>query len=218
MGISLGVPYIRFLRHQRQALRHLGFNYFQIVDAKRIKSLQAKEIVVIKLNETRLEPSFRLCQTIKSAFIETPAIPPHRKIYLTRDHITTGRKVLNELQLRKLLTTYGFEIVRADNLSVMAQAKLFNESSYIVGPHGAALANIVFCEPGTRILELFNSKERAENPLYSIYSTIAEECCFERISIDPKDIQTNIADHRDNFYTDLETIETALLEWGLKPR
>lgn len=204
--------------YQRQALRHLGFNYWQIIDAKQIKSLRAKEIVVIKLNETRLEPSFRLCQTIKSAFIETPTLKPRRKIYLTRDHVTTGRRVLNERQLRKLLMAYEFEIIRADNLSVMAQARLFNESSYIVSPHGAALANIVFCEPGARILELFNSKERAKNPLYSIYSTIATECYFERISIDPKDVDTNIADHRGDFYTDLEAIETALLKWGLAPR
>lgn len=206
----IGHPY------QRQALRRLGFNYLQIVDAKRIKSLQAKEIIVIKLNETRLEPSRDLCKTIKSAFINKPAEKPHRRIYLTRAHVKTGRKLINEAELRDLLATYDFEIIIADKLSVAAQAKLFNESEYIISPHGAALANITFCEPGTKILELFNVLDRSSDPLYSIYAKIAQECDLDLQPIDPQQIQeTADSGHRANFYTDLDGIKTALTGWGL---
>lgn len=198
--------------YQRESLRHLGFKYWQILDAKRIKSLKAKKIVVIKLNETRLEPSLKLCKTIKSAFIKQPATKPHRKIYLTRDHVKTGRKLLNEDELRHLLERHGFEIVIADNLSVASQAKLFNQSKYIVSPHGAALANIAFCEPGTKILELFNQVDKST--WSQIYSTIAQVCGFQLIPIAPNPMQgTAKSDHRSDFYTDLGAIAAALTRW-----
>ncbi|MEA5463124.1 glycosyltransferase family 61 protein [Leptothoe sp. PORK10 BA2] len=204
--------------YQRQALRRLGFQYRNIVDAKRIRSLSAKEIVVIKLNETRLEPSFQLCQMIKSAFIQKTTIKPYRKIYLTRAHVSTGRKLLNEFELRRLLEAHGFEIIIADKLSVSAQANLFNESKYIVSPHGAALANIAFCEPGTRILELFNLVDRSKNPVYSIYSKVSEACGFDLIPVSPIPMaieESTKSNHRSNFYTDLDAIKTALVDWGL---
>ena len=44
-----------------------------------------------------------------------------------------------------------------EGLSVAQQASLFNEASVILSPHGAGLSNIVFCEPSTTIIELYNS-------------------------------------------------------------
>ncbi|MBT9316123.1 glycosyltransferase family 61 protein [Leptothoe spongobia] len=204
----LGHPY------QRQALRRLGFSYCQVLDAKRIKSLMAQEIVVVKLNETRLEPSNHLCRAIKAVFINRPVKEPYRKIYLTRDHIKTGRKLINEIELRELLDAYGFQIVIAEKLTVAAQAKLFNESKYVISPHGAALANIAFCEPGTKILELFNQTNRSMwSPLYS---RIAKSCDLELRPIPPKQLAESMeSNHRSNFHTDLVLIKAALTEWGL---
>ncbi len=205
--------------YQRQALRSLGFNFWQILDARRIKSLMAKEIVVIKLNESRRNPSLELCKTIKSAFIKRSATRSFRRIYLTREHVKSGRKVINELQLRELLRAYGFQTIIADNLNVASQAKLFNESKYIISPHGAALANIVFCEPGTRILELFNQVDKsAWSPLYS---RIAETCSFELIPLSPiplspkQVVQDGKSRHRTNFDADLSAIKAILTDWGL---
>lgn len=203
----LGHPY------QRQALRNLGFKYWQILDASIIKSLMAKEILVVKLKNRRLEPSIELCQTIKSTFIKRPTTRPFRKIYLTRDHVQTGRKVINEFQLRDLLESYGFETVIADKLNLKTQTKLFNESKYIISPHGAALANIVFCEAGAKIIELFNQKDKSTwNPLYG---KIAKTCGLELIPVAPKEIKNNETHHRSDFYVNLEEINNILLDWRL---
>ncbi len=37
------------------------------------------------------------------------------------------------------------------------QARLFNQSSLIITPHGGALANLIFCRPGTRVIEFATS-------------------------------------------------------------
>ncbi len=42
-------------------------------------------------------------------------------------------------------------------LSFKKQIKLFNSSSLIIGAHGAAFTNIIFCKPGTKILEIMPS-------------------------------------------------------------
>jgi capsular polysaccharide biosynthesis protein len=41
-------------------------------------------------------------------------------------------------------------------MSVKNQALLFNSASHVVCPHGADLTNLVFCQSGTRVVELFN--------------------------------------------------------------
>lgn len=204
----LGFPY------QRQALKKLGFNFWQLVDARRCKSLMAKEIIAIKLNSERLNPNTQLCQTIKSAFVSDISTQPFRKIYLTRDHVKSGRKIINELQLRNLLTSYGFEIVIPDKLNIVDQAKLFNESKYIISPHGASLANIVFCEPHTRILELFNQWDSSTwSPLYS---KIARTGNLELTTLAPAKVEKDDeSHHRSDFYADLESIKATLDCWNM---
>ena len=203
-----GTPY------QRQAIKKLGFNFWQLLDARRIQSLQAKEIILVKLNEKRFNPSLELCKTIKSAFIKRPTKESSRRIYLTRDHVKSGRRVINESQLKDLLISFGFQTIVPDNLTVANQAKLFSESKYIISPHGAALANIVFCEPGTRILELFNQLD--SSGWSSLYSTIAETCNFKLIPLAPKQVVQDDKDrHRTDFMADLNAIKAVLTDWGL---
>jgi capsular polysaccharide biosynthesis protein len=48
----------------------------------------------------------------------------------------------------------GFEIVVPGALTLTEQIRVFREASLVVGPHGAGLTNIVFCEPGTIVYEL----------------------------------------------------------------
>jgi hypothetical protein len=44
--------------------------------------------------------------------------------------------------------------VRPDAHPVADQARMFAEAELVVGVHGAALSNLVFCSPGARVLEL----------------------------------------------------------------
>jgi hypothetical protein len=39
------------------------------------------------------------------------------------------------------------------NLSPLEQAWLFHDSSVVISPHGGALSNLIFCRPGTRVIE-----------------------------------------------------------------
>ena len=77
----------------------------------------------------------------------------HRRLYLSRARAAV-RRIANENEISEVLRHRNFEIVEAENLSWPEQANLFAGASVIVAPHGVALANIVFCKPGTRVVEI----------------------------------------------------------------
>jgi hypothetical protein len=76
-----------------------------------------------------------------------------RRLYLSRASAAV-RRIANENEMSEALRQRDFEIVQAENLSWREQADLFASASVVVAPHGAALANIAFCQPGTRVVEI----------------------------------------------------------------
>jgi capsular polysaccharide biosynthesis protein len=76
--------------------------------------------------------------------------PSTRRLYVSRrGH---GRRVASEDALQPLLLEYGFE--NYDPAEHADQARDFSEAEVVVGAHGAGLANLAFCQPGARVLEL----------------------------------------------------------------
>ncbi len=94
-------------------------------------------------------------------------IPDYERIYISRED-GRGRKVINEEQVTNLLVPYGFKTLVLDQLSLDEQIQIFYSAKIIIAPHGGGLTNLVFANPGTRILEIFSPKY--VNPLYWILS------------------------------------------------
>lgn len=76
-----------------------------------------------------------------------------KRIYVTRRG-SRKRVLVNELDLETALAVRGFTIVRPEELSVRDQIALFHQADLIVAPAGAALANVLFCRPGAKVIEL----------------------------------------------------------------
>ena len=102
-----------------------------------------------------LPNSFEQLKGIRSFF--EPIIPMkslEKKIYLTRSNKRI-RHLKNEKEISSLLQKYGFEIIDADILSMQEQIKLFANTRYLVGLHGAGLTNILFAYPASlSVLEI----------------------------------------------------------------
>jgi capsular polysaccharide biosynthesis protein len=81
-----------------------------------------------------------------------------RRIYISRGDRKRTRSVANEPELEPVLARWGIESVSLDSMGVREQAEMFRQAELIVAPHGAALVNVAFCEPGTKILELFSPR------------------------------------------------------------
>jgi capsular polysaccharide biosynthesis protein len=82
-----------------------------------------------------------------------PAASTPARLYVARTD-AEHRKMRNEDALIAELVKRGFEIVVPGSLSFADQVRLFRGASLVVGPHGAGMTNIVFCEAGTVVYEL----------------------------------------------------------------
>lgn len=58
----------------------------------------------------------------------------------------------------------GFGIFHLENMGFSEQVSLFYNAKVIVAPHGAGLANLVFCNMQPTVLEFFSHKYY--NPIY----------------------------------------------------
>jgi hypothetical protein len=76
-----------------------------------------------------------------------------RRIYVKRGNVNR-RKLINETQVIALLKKYRFEIMEMDNKTVQEQAEIFSQAEAIVALHGAALTNLLFIQPGVKVIEL----------------------------------------------------------------
>lgn len=84
--------------------------------------------------------------------IPVPEKPPYRLLYIPR---YTTRRILNDNSLIAIAADCGFEIF--DPMKSDDSARVFSEASIVVSAHGSALADIAFCQSGTKILELIPS-------------------------------------------------------------
>jgi hypothetical protein len=92
---------------------------------------------------------------IRNLFLPKSKKSKHKKILILRKK-ASKRFIENESQMIKKLATEGFEPFHLEDLTVLDQVSLFRGATHIVSAHGAALTNLCFCEPHTKVIELFN--------------------------------------------------------------
>ena len=69
---------------------------------------------------------------------------------------------MNNEEVINLLKKKGYQIIRPENLSFKEQIDLFSNAKTIIGAHGAALTNIVFCREKTNIIEIIPSSHPSQ--------------------------------------------------------
>lgn len=102
--------------------------------------------------------SFSCSPLVKSTYRrlrESVNKPQHagRKLYIARSD-APHRKMRNEPAVIEGLMLRGFEVVEAGKMTFSEQIATFRSADLIVGPHGAGLTNIAFCEPNTFVYEI----------------------------------------------------------------
>lgn len=77
-------------------------------------------------------------------------------VYVSRRD-SVKRSLSNEVELESALAEVGFRIVTLSGRTFQDQVRLFRSARLIVSAHGAGLANVIFCRPGSRVIELMPS-------------------------------------------------------------
>jgi hypothetical protein len=81
-----------------------------------------------------------------------------KRVYVSR-HDARLRRVLNEKSFMPKLESRGFQRAILAESPIAQQAALFRQAEIVVAPHGAGLAHIAWCKPGTKIVEFFPSPD-----------------------------------------------------------
>lgn len=139
----------------RTALARRGWRG-TIVEPRDSTHVRCEELIVPSLIGSTEWPSAR-ARRMLNEFVETFQSNGSRwgeRLYISREG-SRRRRVINEAALWAQLEPRGFDRLRLETLSWEDQVAAFRHAKIIVGPHGAGLANLVFCRPGTRVVELF---------------------------------------------------------------
>lgn len=160
-------------RYQRELLTMLRLDAVRLVTPGKHLAFRADRLLVPSLpNNHTIAPRFTtdwLRANIRPR--EVTGRPTH--LFVTRGQRRNTRRLVNEAEIIQRLEPLGFVTIDPGALSVREQVDHFAAAEVVVGVHGAALTNLVFCQPGVRVLELFAPGYL--NPGYwSILDNIAE--------------------------------------------
>lgn len=85
-----------------------------------------------------------------------PASNASPRIFVGRGNARL-RRLLNEAELAEALAGHGYASFLPSADDQLTQIDAFHRADRIVAVHGAALTNLIFCRPGTRVVEIFPS-------------------------------------------------------------
>lgn len=158
---------------QQETLKMLGIPHTKILESA--QPIQADRLIVPSYPSSPAWMSRWVCQWLRNIFlsqVETNQVGGDR-LYITRQQ-TANRRIINEVQVIELLSQFGFQTVALESLSVLEQASLLASAEVVISPHGGGLTNTVFCQPGTKIIEIFSP-----NYVYPCYWLISNLCQLE---------------------------------------
>jgi capsular polysaccharide biosynthesis protein len=145
----------------RDTLQLLGIPQKKILPMKEVLHVQPDALIVANWTGG-FDPT--VAEWLRERFLSrlTPAsIAGPKRIYVSRGRI--GRRhIENETELLEVLRPLGFQTVFCEDLTFQEQMRLFHDAEVIVTPHGAGLSNLLFCRPGTKVIEIFNRGWRPE--------------------------------------------------------
>lgn len=222
------LPRVRLAKRAGYEVNH--FDHFIINKPEsgyQRETLDYLKIPLEKIREIGTKPSGYLCeQAVLPSLPSFPGVvPPEtirylrsivpetpqqkvRKLYIERGK-STRRRIPEESRIIDWLKMQGLEIIDCGQMSVRDQAAAFAHAELIVAPHGGALTNLIFCRPGTKIVELLSSEY--PNPCYRNLCGVAKLPYIGIIGNSQKSQTTSdLSDSSGPIETTLEDIKTAL--------
>ncbi|MEQ8463056.1 glycosyltransferase family 61 protein [Coleofasciculus sp. E1-EBD-02] len=147
------------LPFHKETLNILGIRAEKIIESSQYPHIKATRLVVPSLAGNVGNMPQWVCKFLRREFLtrmkpEKLDIP--KRIYISRAK-ASWRRVVNEDEVLNFLSIHlGFKSIVLESMSVVEQASLFSSAQVVVSAHGAGLANTVFCNPGTKVIEFLS--------------------------------------------------------------
>ncbi|UOQ70024.1 glycosyltransferase family 61 protein [Hymenobacter cellulosilyticus] len=153
-SIDYFLIYDRGHRFAVETLLELGIRDEQIIDMQGNAHLQAQRLVVTSAVRGRSQHApLWAGRFMHQAFLPASEAYSFSPLVYVSRRDADFRHVRNETEVEKMLNTFGFRSYELSPLSVREKIALFAGARAVVGPVSAGLANILFCPPGTPLIE-----------------------------------------------------------------
>ncbi|MBA3829087.1 MAG: glycosyltransferase family 61 protein [Taibaiella sp.] len=138
--------------YERELMGMLDISSEMLTDTTKTKYITPR---VITANSTTGYPHPDDIASLKSNIQKkfNPVRSSYDRIYISR---SCRRNIINEHELITMLKKFDFKIIEDIPRSITEQITIYHNASFILGPHGASFSNIIWCEPGTHLMELFS--------------------------------------------------------------
>jgi capsular polysaccharide biosynthesis protein len=142
----------------RDLLQLLGISKRQLIHHHPPNTYHVDQIIVpsIRNNQAFLDPESRSFFADLREKLGTQQ-QRGKRIYVSRLQQSkdgSTRCMRNESELVRRLYKVGFKIVQPEMLSVTEQIRAFSSAEMVVGPSGSGMFNVVFCHPGTKVIDI----------------------------------------------------------------
>ena len=162
-------------KFQKETLDLLNISKKKLLSSKSFRHIHASELFVTEHPYVLTNDVGRDIQNIpiwiskwlKEKYVNSKStnnLNPPKKIFIDDSDSSQRKKklrlMINGNEVKNFLINEGFESIILGNLHFRDQIKIFNNAEIIIGLHGAGFANICFCKPGTRIIEIKSTKTK----------------------------------------------------------
>ena len=153
-------------KYQIQILKFFGIKKSKLISSKRYKHIFADEILAVDhpwyqngfiQHNIKKIPSWVIHEN-KKIFLPKSKIKTKAKIFLDRSLSKYNHcQISNFKTLKDILRKKKIKIYQPEKISFKSQINLLRRSNLVIGAHGAAFANIIFCKPRTKVIEIIPS-------------------------------------------------------------
>jgi len=208
------ILYYNGIAFQNEGLAAVGIDVSKVIVPLGHWSFHKKaEHLVVPSFPSKLNTvSAYACDFLIDTFLNKQAGSSYgKKIYLKRKG---KRELVNGAEIEEYLEDLGFEAVLCENYTIAEQAAIFYNADVVIGPHGAAFTNVVFCRPGTKIIEFF--APAWTNPCYwTICNEVALKYYFlvGENGVAGANAGTDSIEH--NIHLDLSKLQQFIKKYGI---
>jgi capsular polysaccharide biosynthesis protein len=196
------------LPFQVQSLVRLGIDPRMVIDCNAAPLIRASSLVAVANEHAFPRPPAWACRYLATRLGGDAVCVGSQRLYVTRAD-AGSRRVLNETAVMALLEGFGFRCVTLSSMSLDQQIAAFQSCEIVVGAHGAGLSNLVFCRPGTKVLEL-----SAPRYVFGCWFDLTQKCGLDYFLVRSVGIdlqQWHGWSHQDDdFEVDLHDLRTVL--------
>ena len=150
--------------YQKNIFETMGLHNIKILDSNIHRHIEAKKIYAVDhpwyykgyiLEEVNNMPKW-IIEWLRETFLtKEKKFDSNEKIFIDRSESTFNHcQIINNEEVSLFLKSKGFSKYKVGQLSFQKQIHLFKNAKVIVGAHGAAFANLVFCQPNTKVIEM----------------------------------------------------------------